>query len=89
MRAVEERWIREQRREEQSALELHRLAYVYYLNRLEERVRAGAPHAELVAIAVLCRRERAAYLQTTEAEADAMHGGVIDVARGLAEMETR
>lgn len=97
MRAVEEKWLRDaearRRRDIEARLERHRLDYVYYLNRLVEALSLTTDEQEPIEteireIARLCRRERAAYVRMTEAEADRTYGSVIDVAGSLVRMET-
>lgn len=76
MRAVEREFVRrrseESRRAMAAELERHRLAYVYFLNRL---VDADRPH-ELVDTARQARRHRAVYMRMSEAESDRMCGSV-------------
>lgn len=89
MRAIEDRYIAQCDREVAATREMHRLAYVYYLERLVDV--AMLPEHERRALteevrecAQLCRRERALHLAMSEARADRLHGSVLELAAASA-----
>lgn len=93
MRPIEERYLSDVEAEKRAASEMHRFAYVYYLNRLTDVFRGGEAvqserHDEIHGIAALCRRERAAHLGVSEAEADRVHGTVIEMAQQAADADS-
>jgi hypothetical protein len=88
MRAVEARYLREVETTATRRLELHRMHYAYFLDRLVELMalpveQQDGRRAEIGAIARSCRHERAAYLQMSAAKSDEQHGTVIEVARSI------
>ncbi len=91
---VEERYTKRMKADRAAESEKHRLSYVYFLERLKDIFRGSEAEqeqrsGEMHEVARLCRRERALHLGVSEAEAeaDAVHGTVIQLASDVTRTE--